>query len=51
MKVIVCTFYQLILASVDNCIWNFIAQLYRRANDCNCMYILQHILARVDNCI
>ena len=37
-KVIVYTFCQPILASVDNCNWIFIAQLYGMANENNCIY-------------
>ena len=39
-KVIVYTFCQPILASVDNCNWIFIEQLYRMANKSNSIYIL-----------
>ena len=42
-KEIVCTFCQPILASIDNCICIFIAQLYRIANESSCMYILSTI--------
>ena len=44
MKVIVCTFDQPIIGSVDNCIWIFIAQLYRRANESNCIHFVKHFL-------
>ena len=43
MKVIVYTFCQPILASTDNCNLILIAQLYRRANGSNCIYILSTI--------
>ena len=36
-KVTVYTFCQSILARVDNCNWIFIAQLYRAANENNCI--------------
>ena len=39
-KVIVYTFCQLILASVDYCNWIFIAQVYRMADESNGIYIL-----------
>ena len=50
-KVIVYTFCRPILASVDNCNWIFIAQLYRVANESNSIYILSTYFASVDNCI
>ena len=52
-KEIVCTFCQPILASIDNCICIFIAQLYRMANESNLIIytFYQPFLARVDNCI
>ena len=52
MEVIVYTFHQPYLASVDNCNLILIAQLYRRANGSNCIYILSPIyLEKVDFCI
>ena len=47
MKIIVYTFCQLILARVDNCNWIFIAQLYRKANESNSIYILSTYFARL----
>ena len=43
MKVIVKSFYRTYVARVDNCIWIFITQLYRIANESNCINILSNI--------
>ena len=47
MKIIVYTFCQPILASVDNCISISVAQLYRVANESNSIYILSIYFARL----